>query len=470
MTITTCLWGLYLGRHYSLHYSLHLSFWSLYVGLCMSSLEQDKTASLSPVDHGLVLLSNTLLECPLVYRGVVCSGSPDLYIALHSAVLLAIMLSDIDETDLCSEHSTYSPETSSDILPPKRSRHLRRRSLLSSGRWLRDRYADDIEYSRSELSEDSDSLSSDCSLYKSRLSKRYISEPAPSLDMVRPRKWLSLLLGLEFLDILKKRNKTSRRKRNKMPSRERPSQAFIIEPPEDFREEDFRPKRRTTRTRYILRRMDSNPMSEPQRNRRPRDDRPRIVETRTFPRYRYRREEPIVTERKPPRRGQRTSPDRTFEVHKIVPLKEPQSYWAQQVDRESMRAFEENATRPTRLERSMPKQGGYARLSDEPEPITIEHRAPRPRERRTTFQIRESGKVEERAPRIGLEERSPRKQPRVIQYGLSGLSRSGPEVLARARSRRDNIQIQADIWVETERTRRTRRIGERTPRPYGPSR
>ena len=480
MTVTTCLWGLYLGRHCSCYCSFHLSFYSLYAGFFMSSLEQDETSSLSPIDHDLAFLSNILLECLLVYRGVICSESPDLYKALRSALVLAIMLSNIDETDLCSEHSTYFSESSYDLFRPKRPRRprARRRPLLSYRPWPRYRYTDDIEYSRSDLFEDSDSVTSDCSFYESRLSRTYISESLPSLDMVRPRKWLSSILDLVFLDVFKKRNKASRRKKDKKPSRERPSRAVVVDPPDNPDEEDFRRARRTTTTRYMLPRMDLDPISEPRRDRRPRDDRARTPEARKPPGYRYRREKSIVTERKPLQRGRRTSPDRTFEVPKKNSLRDPKSYWAQQVDRESVRAFEETTTsRSTRVERSMteastsaggkqraletrmPKRGGYTRPSDGPEPITIEHRAPRPRARSLMPQIPESRKIEERAPR---------KQPRIIQSGIGGLSNSGAEVLTRARSRQDDIQVRDGTWVEIEKNRNTRRVGERTSRPYGP--
>lgn len=489
MTVTTCLWGLYLGRHCSFYCSFHLSFYSLYAGLFMSSLEQDETPSLSPIDHDLAFLSNILLECLLVCRGVICSESPDLYKALRSALVLAIMLSNIDEPDLCSEHSTYFSASSHDLLRPKRPRRPRRprrRPLLSYRPWPRYRYTDDIDYSRSDLFEDGDSVTSDCSFYESRLSRTYISESLPSLDMVRPRKWLSSILDLVFLDVFKKKNKGRRRKKDKKPSRERPSRAVVVDPPENPGEEDFRRARRTTTTRYMLPRMDLDPISEQRRNCRPRDVRARTPEARTPPAYRYRREKSIVTERKPFRRGRRTSPDRTLEVPKTNSLRDPKSYWAQQVDRESVRAFKETTTsRTTRVERPttgastsaggkqraletiMPKRGGYTRPRDGPESITVEHRAPRPRARSPMPHFPESRKVEERAPRVEFDERAPRTQPRIIQYGIGGLSNSGASVLTRARSRQDDIRVQDGTWVEIEKNRNTRRVGERTSRLYG---
>jgi hypothetical protein len=195
-----------------------------------------------------------------------------------------------------------------------------------------------------------------------------------------------------------------------------------------------------------------------------------------------------VTERKPPRKGRRTSPDRTFKVSNPASLREPSSYWARQVDRESVRAFRETTTsRCTRAEGSMPeastsaggrqrdleirmpKQGGYARPSDGPEPIMLEHRAARPRARSPTLQIPESHKIKERAPRIEVDEGSPGTAPRIIQYGVGGLSTSGAEVLTRAQSRQKDMQVRDDTWVETEKNRSTRRFGERASRPYGPS-
>ncbi|KAJ5218323.1 uncharacterized protein N7498_000422 [Penicillium cinerascens] len=120
------------------------------------------------------------------------------------------------------------------------------------------------------------------------------------------------------------------------------------------------------------------------------------------------------------------------------------------------------------LETRMPKRGGYTRPSDGPEPITIEHRAPRPRARSPMPQVTESRKVEERAPRVEFDERTPRTQPRIIQHGIGGLSNTGVEVLTRARSRQDDIQVQGDTWVEIKKNRNTRRVGERPSRPYGP--
>ncbi|KAJ5117066.1 hypothetical protein N7526_011175 [Penicillium atrosanguineum] len=216
--------------------------------------------------------------------------------------------------------------------------------------------------------------------------------------------------------------------------------------------------------------MDSEPLSELQSGRRSGDDHPRTSENREPREYRSRREVSIGAERRPLRQGRRKPPERTFEV-----------------GRESARAFQETTTsRYTRVEEAMPnestsakrgrtletrlpRQGGYARPNNGPEPTMIVHRAPRPRARSPWPQRRENRNVEERAPRIDIEERSPRMQPRIIQYGVGGLVDSGTEVLTRIRSRQGDIQIRDDKWVETETNRNTRRNGERAARPYGPN-
>lgn len=448
----------------------------------MSSLQDDETSSIRSVDHDLVLLSKIFLECLIICRGIVCPETSDLYSTLRSALRLAVMLSDVDEIDLCSEHSTFFSETGDDPFPPRLPRRLRRRPPIRYRPWPRYRYPKDTECSRSDTLADCDSVTSDCSSYEPR---RYIPEPLSSLGMVRPRKWLSLFLGLDFLDVFKRRKESSLRREEKKSPRMRPSRVFVVDPPEDQCEADFRRERRTLRTRYRLPRMNSEPIPELRRGRQSGDDRPRTSENREPREYRFRREVSIVAERRPLRQGRRTSPERTFEVREITSFRESRSYWAQQVDRESARAFRETPTRRyTRVEEPMPnastsaergrnweirlpRQGGYACPNNGPEPTTIIHRTPRPRARSPWPPRREDRNVEERAPRIAVEERSPRTQPRIVQYGVGGLVDSGIDVLIRAQSRRNDVQVRDDTRVETETNRNTRRNGERTLRSCG---
>jgi hypothetical protein len=181
-----------------------------------------------------------------------------------------------------------------------------------------------------------------------------------------------------------------------------------------------------------------------------------------------------VDERRPPRDGRRITPDRTFEVRPVAILRVLRSYWAQQIDLESERAFQQTTTRRhTRVEASipnvstsaarrqiletrLPRQGGYA-CPTEPEAITIVHRTPRARARSPWPQRRQSRRVEERAPHVDIEERLPRAQPVIIRYGVGGLVGSGVEVLSRAQSRQDNVRVQGDRWTVRETNRNTRR-------------
>lgn len=436
----------------------------------MSFLSDDETTSPASVDDDIVLLSNILRECLLVYRGIVSTELSDLYIALRSALVLAIMLSDVDETDLCSEHNTIISGICYDSLSPKLPRRLGHRPRTRYRPWSRYRYGDNSECSPSKFLEDSDSVTSDCSFYESR---RYLSEPLSSLGMVRPRKWLSLLLGLDFLDVLKKKKENRHRRDEKKPPRERPSMGFVVDPPENPCEEDCRRERRFSTARHRLSRVDSG-LPELRRIRRSQDGRPRISENRDPREYRSRREVFIQAERRPPRDGRRITPDREFEVRSASILRELRSYWAQQIDRERERAFQETTTsRYTRveepipnastsaarrhiLETRLPRQGGYA-CPNEPEATTIVHRTPRARARSPWPQRRQSRRVEERAPHVDIEERLPRTQPVIIRYGVGGLVDSGFEVVSRAQSRQDTIRVQGDRWTERETNRNTRR-------------
>lgn len=421
-----------------------------------------------------------MLESHFVCRVVV---HPALYIGLRFALMAATILPNIDEPDPHRKQSMYFTEAYYDKFPRKLRKHPRLRRPLDSddSRTTTHRYSDDIEYRRAEFFGSSDSDSSTWSLYHARLPRDYIPKGSKRMGMnpIRPRKWLSSLLHLEFLDVLKKRIKALRKNQDQMedqkPTRQQSSRIFVVDPPKESRTEKLPQRQSATRTHPVPREMDSPSTNEPQGsyapNQRSHGDHLRDSGTQQPWAHRPCRERTPVMERVPLRPGRRTSPVQPVEVEVMhtMPPRERGFDWGREVDRRSMNAFRHAAmpqiTRPEDIEDRarqrnseipVPAQGGFSRRRDAPEPSRIIHRSPRPLPTSSAPQTSGGVAVEERNPLI--EERRPR--PVAVQQGRRQISVFSAHVLGQAQSR-PTVEI-----VENRETRTRQRAGRRIPSPY----
>lgn len=417
-----------------------------------------------------------MLEGHFVCRVVV---HPALYIGLRFALMAATILLNIDEPDPHRKQSMYFTEADYAKFLRKLRKHPRlRRPLYSDDlRTTTHRYSDDIEYRRAEFFGSSDSASSTWSLYHTRLPRDYIPKGSRRMgkDPIQPRKWLSSLLHLEFLDALKKRTKALRKNQDQKPTRQQSWRVFVVDPPKESRSEKLPRRQSATRTRPVPRELNSPSTNEPQGsygpNHRSQVDHLRDSGTQQPWAPRPCRERTPVMERVPLRPGRRTSPVQTVEVEVMhsMPPRDRGFDWGREVDRRRMHASRHAAMpRTTRLEDiedtgrqrnsevPVPAQGGFSRRRDAPEPSRIIHRSPRPQPISSAPPTSGGVAVEERNPLI--EERWPR--PVVVQQGRRQITVFSAHVLGQAQSR-PTVEI-----VETRETHTRQRAGRRIPSPY----
>lgn len=295
----------------------------------------------------------------------------------------------------------------------------------------------------------------------------WVSKPnSMGIKFIRPRKWLSALFTVEFLDLFGAPNRPSRRTKGKKAFQERYTRLFVVDFPEDtcgHRRPRYRPAVRVHEiapstveaSRLYGADCSRHSYSEPQQ-----------AQVNRAPRQRT----PII-ERVPTRQGRRVSLMRASGTRQSMPRRMYHHDWAREVDGASVHAFRRDPVPYTSPRRStiprghatfpqedggrygipIPAQSSFPHAERVPESPRIIRRSPRlpqepPRPRARGVRL------EERSPYDGvrIEERWPRTRPEVSKAGRLGRSATGADVVEQTRERPVRILLE-----------------KRSPRPSG---